>query len=312
MPWMSSTKKKAANTSTNTKKVVHPIFEQAAQLAEDPFWKAELENAARGKFPRGFMYRDGIISYKKGNKIFPEKVPQENALLALHSTVRFFQEKGKMRSKKDKEEEERIKREKEENYVQRIESWKDIRKETVKEQYLNDYVDRVCDEHDLDEESRKTLLSLLHFGLSLGYIKSDDIVLNDNGTRIDNIASVRFIDEETGFSLDVDTTEKRSKAKTDTVSELVDPSFTFRPVERTHIHDVMKKYLAQVQRTNNKKNSRIAQDPEPVHISNTKTLSAEGTCDVASKTGQEGASTDTSSNHDQTHTQDETPRSTKT
>lgn len=312
MPWMRSKGEKKKTTNSNTKKVIHPIFEQAAQLTEDPFWKAELENAARGKFPRGFMYRDGIISYKKGNKIFPEKVPQENALLALHSTVRFFQEKGKIRSKRDKEEEERIKREKEENCVQRIQSWKDIRKETVKEQYLNDYVDRVCDEHDLDDESRKSLLSLLHFGLSLGYIKNDDIVLNENGTCIEDIAPVRFVDEQTGFSLDINANEKRSKAKTETVSELFDPSFTFRPVERIHIHEVMKKYLAQVQRTNNKKNARIAQDPEPVQISSTRTLSAEGTCDIPSKTCQEGTSTDTSSNHDQPHTQDETPRSTKT
>jgi hypothetical protein len=307
MPWMRS-KEKAP--STNTKKVIHPIFEQAAQLAEDPFWKAEMENAARGRFPRGFMYRDGIISYKKGNKIFPEKVPQENALFALHTTVRFFQEKGKIRSKRDKEKEERIKREKEENHVQRIQSWKDIRKETVKEQYLNDYVDRVCDEHDLDDESRKRLLSLLHFGLSLGYLKNDDIALNENGTRIENIAPLRFVDEETGFSLDVDEKSK-PKAKTETISELVDPSFTFRPIERTHIGDVMRKYLAQVQRTNNKKNARIAQDPEPVQISDTRTLSAEDNRDMVTDT-TEGISGENSPNSNQLQTHEKTPSSART
>lgn len=272
VPWLAN-KKTTQKKEKPSVKIVNPIFEQAAQLAEDPFWKKELENASQGKFPRGFMYRDGIISYKKGSKITQEKVPQENALTALYTVVRFFQERGNIRSRKDKEEEDRIKREQEESSEKEIETWRDIRKENIKEQYLNDYVDRIGDRYALDGDSRDSLLSLIHFGIHLGYISADDIILNNLGTCIEEIKSIRYVSEEEGFALDCERHGKKTRPP-ECILEITNPDFSFLSSEKTYLEDIKKKYAMKAQRAENKKNSRFARDPEPITVAPTTATSA--------------------------------------
>src|SRR4051794_24053377 len=72
-PWKTD-KPKTINADTKKGKktlrpIINPIFEKCAILTEDTFWKSTFSECARGRFPRGYSFKNNLITHKKGNKI---------------------------------------------------------------------------------------------------------------------------------------------------------------------------------------------------------------------------------------------------
>ena len=73
MPWLSTeiTVKKNKTTRQRSKnQIIYPIFQKCSEIHEDPYWQCLFNQASQGKLPRGFMYRNGVLTYRKGNKTY--------------------------------------------------------------------------------------------------------------------------------------------------------------------------------------------------------------------------------------------------
>lgn len=116
-----------------------PIFEEAAGLVDDPYWKSILSSCATKKFPRGFVYDGVTIRHKRtGTSII---VPSDAETLA-EEVVDFFRESGKLLSKRDLD---ALKKE-EELVVSKIEEaskdWGNVSRSKAKRAtYIRAYVD---------------------------------------------------------------------------------------------------------------------------------------------------------------------------
>ena len=103
LPWK---KEKPKITDKKRKKtlkpIVNPIFEKCADLTADIFWKSILMDCARGKFPRGFSFKNNLLSHKKGSRVTTLEV-NKSATDTLVGTINFFQSVAGIMSATDRE-----------------------------------------------------------------------------------------------------------------------------------------------------------------------------------------------------------------
>jgi len=78
--------------------IIYPEFESCVQCVEDQYWKDIFHQCARKKLPRGFAYQDYHLRHRQsGNTIL---LPDDQ-LSRTHAIMLFFQENGKLYSKRD-------------------------------------------------------------------------------------------------------------------------------------------------------------------------------------------------------------------
>ncbi len=178
-------------------KIVHPLFLQCAEVTKDPYWASVFIEAAKGKFPRGFSFKNGILQYirkTKKNIVDIPSMPTEARSLCID----FFQTYGRLRSPEDYIRESNARREKLlENTG--FKSWSDIKKNSTKKLLLENYINWVSKKLDLDKKRKEQLITCVNLGLLEKRLKPVDILLK-NGI----ISSINglFHDLVTGFSID--------------------------------------------------------------------------------------------------------------
>ena len=82
------------------KPIINPIFEQLANLTEDNFWKTIFLDCSRGRFPRGFTFKNNLLKFKKGNKMTCLEITS-NLVETFTSCMNFFQSAGGIMSKEE-------------------------------------------------------------------------------------------------------------------------------------------------------------------------------------------------------------------
>ena len=95
-PWLATPVTSSQNKVRKGKappQVVNKIFFDCVELTDDPMWKNLFNQAAYGKLPRGFLYKESFLSHKKGNKTKRIEVPQAPAE-AISACIEFFQDTG--------------------------------------------------------------------------------------------------------------------------------------------------------------------------------------------------------------------------
>lgn len=179
------------------KPIVNPIFETCTELISDPYWQGIFRDCARGKFPRGFSYKNGLINYRKGSKMIRlevSKSPPE----ALQEVRDFFQKMAGLLSDEDRS---RMKRLEEEQLLeqscQQFESWKDVKGDKLKDILISEFITDMCLKYDLDENAKRELFTNVRKGFMLKCFGAQNIEM-ENG-RIVEIEGLS-IDRETGES----------------------------------------------------------------------------------------------------------------
>lgn len=152
--------------------VSHPEFEEAAMYTDDQFWADILRRCARKKFPRGFSYSDGQLKYR-ANEI-AVVLPDDPSARAL-TTICFFQENGKLYSRRDQENR-RLKEE--EADIARLasasSSWKCISySKNRRAAYVSDYVERKY--RHLPKAIRDELYTQIEVGFDTKFITKDHV-----------------------------------------------------------------------------------------------------------------------------------------
>lgn len=189
-PWMTPVSGGApkAKKSKAQPVIVNPIFLECSQLTDDSLWKELLENASHGKFPRGFTYRDNILTYKIRSKTFTLEV-SNNPFEALTQCIDFMKRTARIASEADKE---RDRFEIEEKLREQVAldqcNWSDIKKKKVKALLISSFIERTARERCYTPKQKDYFKMILNVGFSLGYLSKNDIVFEGGQiTRIEGL-----------------------------------------------------------------------------------------------------------------------------
>ena len=199
--WKEKNNKKAEaekKTKKTIKPIINPVFEKCADLSQDPYWQGIFRDCARGRFPRGFTYKNGLINCRKGSKMTRLEV-SNSPTDALHEVKEFFQKMGGLLSENDRLRLKRIEEEKllESSYCQKDLTWKDIRGDKLKDILITEFVTSLVEKYQLDEEAKRELVTNIKKGFMLKCFNSNNIEME--GGRIVEIEGL-IIDKETGYS----------------------------------------------------------------------------------------------------------------
>ena len=185
--------------STRKTSIKNPVFLDYAEQEICLHWRKFFTDCAYGIFNSGITYKDGVIYHRKNKKrqSTTYRVPTDiqEAIIGIKHFM--ITEIGEISIdelvKKRAELDAALKQ----NKLDPNSSWKDIRAPTAKHQLLAFYVFTVSEQYELDDEQATNLLAVLHAGITLKVISTDDIIMED--CRIVHIEGVDA--DERGFFL---------------------------------------------------------------------------------------------------------------
>ncbi len=185
------------------KQIVYPIFLECCNYTNDGFWKYVFEDLAYGKPPYGCSMNKGFIYCNYKGREFSYKIEIKDAEVIFDELYNLFTNKLKVLSKIDKKYL-LSEFEKEENGLGTIKdmSWKSIKKKSIKDMIIQEYVISEKNKRGLSIEQARKLLSLIFINLSFGIISSEDIHY-ENG-KILAIDNIEFRNNEALYHLDTE------------------------------------------------------------------------------------------------------------
>jgi len=172
LPWKKEKPKTVIGDSKKRKKklkpIINPIFEKCASLTEDRFWQSIFMDCARGKFPRGFTFKNNLLTHKKGSRLTTLEI--SNSPTDVYSvTMNFFQATAGIMSVKDRQ---KLQQREEEKLLEEMEKdvdieWSQIRKENLKEVLITEFIADVSNRMNFNEEEKRELTTTIKKGIML-------------------------------------------------------------------------------------------------------------------------------------------------
>ena len=251
-PWKKDKPKTVVTPGNNRRKktlkpVIHPIFERCSELTSDNFWQGIFMDCAKGKFPRGYSFKNNLLTHKKGNKISTLELNNSPTDVFI-MTMRFFSTSSGIMSETDrkrKQDEEDIKLAEEIGANDDL-TWKDVRTEKLREVMIGEFINSLSTKMKFNEEEKRELITTVKKGLMLKYFNADNIVME--GGRIIEIDGLIFNRHTNMYEIDkayVRKTERKGNGLGVEVSESTPP---------VDFLQIWKKYLESLDNKRTKKN----------------------------------------------------------
>jgi hypothetical protein len=188
-----------ARRSKNQPIILHPIFEQCTRHITDPFWISIFNQAAIGKFPRGFLFKDNSLTYKRGTKISRIDLSTD-PVTAATELMTFF---GRMAGIMSTADQDRSRQELEDRLTESVSlhtcTWADIKKKKVREMLIGTFVEDLVKQYELVDRERIQLRSMINLGFILGHFSSTNVQFSQG--RIHGIAGLDFDATTRKFSI---------------------------------------------------------------------------------------------------------------
>ena len=212
-PWLSTPIGATTTKSRKSKAQVvisNPLFTECATLTTDPFWISIFTQAAIGKFPRGFSYKENILTYKRGVKISSIEVPTE-ATLAKDACIMFF---GKMAGLLSESDQERTRHEYDQRMLEKVAlkscTWSDIKKKKIRDLLIGTFVQDISRIFELTDKEDDQLSTIVSIGFLLGHFQGKNVAF-ENG-RITAIHGLMYDPNNRIFYLDASLVPKVTKS----------------------------------------------------------------------------------------------------
>lgn len=207
LPWKKDRPRAAPVQETKKRKktlkpIVHPIFEKCIEITDDKFWQSTFLDCARGKFPRGYTFKNNLLTHKKGNKISTLELDSSSKTEVFYSTKAFFHACSGLMSAADRKYKQK---QEEEKMLEEMESfddmtWKDVRTDKLKELMITEFICSICTKMKYNEEEKRELITVVKKGLMLKYFNSDNIIME--GGRIVEIDGLIFNESKNMYEID--------------------------------------------------------------------------------------------------------------
>ncbi|MBT7706845.1 hypothetical protein HN747_05370, partial [archaeon] len=175
---------------TGDKDIVYPVFLECCQYASDAYWKTTFEDLAYGQTPYGTYISKGFLCCSYKDKEFSykiEKIPAEKLYTDVHSLLT---NKLGILSTREKNTQRRAFTEIEKDIRESRQTWASIRKKTVKDMLVENFVVEMQSAYALTTKQAKKLLSALFVSLMFKIIGTKDI--HYDGTKITSIDGIGF------------------------------------------------------------------------------------------------------------------------
>lgn len=211
LPWMKSTSmsRKGKKTVRTSAKTPHQFILKVIDYIDDQYWRDILEQIAYHKYPKGFIIRNYVLSFKKNmNSIHSVNLEDLSPEEVCDKIIEFLQEHGNMKSCIDREND-RIISEEIRNKNNSVTEWKDLRSVRKQNIFLTNYAIELAEGKDI---SHHDIFCLLSAGVMLKNILPSDIVITDN--RITSIKGLKYRNGK--YILTNNETPKRSKIRNNT------------------------------------------------------------------------------------------------
>jgi hypothetical protein len=188
-----------ARRSKNSPAILNPIFEQCLTHLTDPFWISIFSQAAIGKFPRGFLFKDNSLTYKRGSKISRMDIPSDSSI-AVSELMAFFTRTAGIMSTADQA---RSRQELEDRMMEGVSlhtcTWSDIKKKKVREMLIGTFVQDLVAQYQLLDSEKVQLRSMINLGFILGHFSSTNVQFSQG--RIQAITGLEFDETTRKFSI---------------------------------------------------------------------------------------------------------------
>lgn len=168
--------------------IYYPAFILMASYVDDKFWKSIFNDMAYNVFPRGSYFdKNSLHGGTKGDHFsFPLT---DNIEYNVHNITQLLRKKMNiMSSIETLSKKENLEGELKKNYS----TWKDIKKKSVKDILIENYVIHTIRTHNLSIKDGQKLLKYLYMQIYFKYIDSNDIVYNAERCRIEYIRTFDF------------------------------------------------------------------------------------------------------------------------
>lgn len=170
--------------------ISYPIFLSCRNYTDDLFWKRIFENLAYGETPRGIHFKENILYSNIKKKEFNYNFENKDANVIFEDLYNIFRKISGLKSKEDlmkkiKEFDEFKKT----NSLRKNETdWGKIKKKTLKENLIQDYVLQIKSKYNYSMKKIRHLYFYIMTGCVFKIINNNDIHLK-NGyiERIDGI-----------------------------------------------------------------------------------------------------------------------------
>lgn len=169
-PIVATDKTKVRKVKTQST-ILYPIFTQLQEFTKDPMWSSIFSQAALGKFPKGYMYRDGSLSFKRRTKTFCLDFDLTLPISELFQQCQtFFRNTSGLQS-----ENETIKSTQTiSQSIEEIDDWKLIPRRN-RGFMIRNYVRKMVN----TKAQRDQLLTTINLGIYLGYLNNSDFEVGD-------------------------------------------------------------------------------------------------------------------------------------
>jgi len=183
-----------------SKELLYPHFLNCVDYTDDEFWKGVFEDMAFGETPQGIYISKNHVQCNVKGKEFVYKIkPDDNSGKVFSDLFNLFTTKIKLSSPTEMAASRQIV-ENESDIVNEL--WSSIKKKSIKDIIITNYVIEISKEYDLPREESKRLLDMIILFITLKIISSQDIIYK-NG-HIKDISGLSFNREERTFKFDRD------------------------------------------------------------------------------------------------------------
>jgi len=207
-----SVKQTRTSVSRIKKEIVNMIFEDCANINDDPYWIDLFKKASFGKFKRGFCYSDGRLTYRKANKAYSINIPS-NPYEASSLCHDFFRTHGNCYSPIDVEKSMIMQKKIIATENEKL-TWKNTSHD-LRHVLICNYINDMSKIMNLSSEEKSQLKQTIVDGVDKKYFVTTNIILEQNniyqinGLLWNNIRRDFYIDPQ----LQPQITKKYSRAK---------------------------------------------------------------------------------------------------
>ncbi|MFS8159015.1 MAG: hypothetical protein ACMG6E_02160 [Candidatus Roizmanbacteria bacterium] len=165
-----------------SKKVKYPLFEQCAELEKIQFWKIAFTNCAYGQFPKGVIFREDTLFYRKKARAEPKtfRIPS-NPEEAIEVLKEIFKTHIGIVSMNELTEEYLRNCAYMESKVKMKNDilWKEIRAPTTKLHMISLYVSKIQQQTGSSRYLAEQMYVTIVVGLAIGTLIPEDIILEN-------------------------------------------------------------------------------------------------------------------------------------
>ena len=165
--------------------IKYPIFLACRDYTNDIFWKKIFEGLAYAEPPRGIYFRDESIYSVTKKKEFNYNFENKDAEIIYQDVYKLLGELFGLKSKSDLSKKREIFEQfKQTNSLRRgTDVWSKIKKKSMKENLIQDYVIDSQKKYSLDDDQAKMLYFYVSVGCVFKLFNSDDIILREGSIQ---------------------------------------------------------------------------------------------------------------------------------